>query len=217
MKKSHAIGALLFALVGAVAGPCHAAFVNEGGAGELRIIGKLSQEEKALGMGRNVTIREAIRQVVPSDYSMRLGPGTDSLVDKPVSWKGGRPWTEVLAELISHIPDLSVEVDIPATLVTLSVSQVSHSIQEVGKESLPTWRIRNGDKLSDALTAWGKEAGWQAVFWEAPPMVSEIDVTFEGSFKDAVTKAIEAISKHGTKLNVEFYGANKAVRIMENK
>lgn len=218
MKKSHAIGALLVALIGATAVPCHAGFVNEGGSGELRIIGKLAQEEKAAGMGRNVTIREAVRQVVPSDFSVRFGLGADSLVDKRVSWKGGRPWTEVFSDLVASAPDLSAEIDVPAKLVTLSATQTSRIEQggpAVAAQSV--WRIRNGDKLSETLAAWGREAGWQGVFWEAPDLVSEIDVAFTGGFEEAITQTIEALARHGVQLRVIFYGGNKVVRIVESK
>lgn len=218
MKKSHAIGALLVALVGATAVPCHAGFVNEGGVGELRIIGKMAQEEKAAGMGRNVTVREAVRQVVPVDYSLRIAPGADSLADKRVSWKGGRPWTEVFADVVGSVPELSAEVDVPARLVTLSASQASRVAQGSSVSGEPTvWRIRAGDELSETLAAWGREAGWQGVFWEAPKLISEIDVSFSSRFEDAITQTIDALARTGVQLRVIFYGGNKVVRIVESK
>lgn len=218
MKKSHAISALFVALIGATAVPCHAGFVNDRGAGELRIIGKLSQEEKAAGMGRNVTVREAVRQVVPSDFAVRFGLGADSLVDKRVSWKGGRLWTEVFTDVVASVPDLSAEIDVPAKLVTLSSTQTSRNEQAGPSTAAQSvWRIRNGDKMSETLAAWGREAGWQGVFWEAPDLVSEIDVAFPGGFEEAITKTIEALARHGVQLRVIFYGGNKVVRIVESK
>lgn len=218
MKKSHAVGAFLVALIGASSVPCHAGFVNEGGSGELRLIGKLAQEEKAAGMGRNVTVREAVRQVAPSDFSVRFGLGTDGLVDKRVSWKGGRPWTEVFADLVASVPDLSAEIDVPAKLITLTAAQTSRLEQaEEPAVAQSVWRIRNGDKMSESLAAWGRAAGWQGVFWEAPDLVSEIDVAFTGSFEEAITRTIEALARHGVQLRVMFYGGNKVVRIVESK
>lgn len=217
MKKSHAIGALLVALIGATAVPCYAGFVNEGGSGELRVIGKLVMEEKAAGMGRNVTIKDAVRQVVPSDYSVRIVLGADSLVDARVSWKGGRSWTEVLSDIVASAPDLSAEIDVSAKLVTLSATQTSRVEQggsAVAAQSV--WRIRNGDKLSETLETWGRGAGWH-VFWEAPDLISEIDVSFAGGFEEAVTQTIEALARHAVQLRVIFYGGNKVVRIVESK
>lgn len=219
MKKSHAIGAMLVALVGATAVPCHAGFVNEAGGGELRIIGKITQEEKAAGMGRNVTLREAVRQVVPVEYSIRIAPAADSLADKRVSWKGGRPWTEVFADVVASVPEIAAEIDVPARLVTLSASQASR-VQSDGSNAAPeqmSWRIRSGDKLSETLAAWGREAGWQGVFWEAPELVSEIDVAFSSRFEDALTQTVEALNRTGVQLRVIFYGGNKVVRIVESK
>ena len=218
MKKSHAIGAVLVALVGATAVPCYAGFVNEGGTGDLRVIGKMAQEEKAVGMGRNVTVREAVRQVVPMEYSVRINPSADSLADKRVSWKGGRPWTEVLADVVGSVPSLSAEVDIPARLVTLSASETSRvEPTSTPAGDLPSWRIRSGDKLSETLAGWGREAGWQGVFWEAPDLVSEIDASFTGRFEDAITQTIDALARTGVPVRVIFYGGNKVVRIVESK
>lgn len=218
MKKSYAFFALVVALIGMAAVPCHAGFVNEGGAGDLRVIGKLAQEENAAGMGRNVTIREAVRQVVPSDFSIRFGSGADALVDKRVSWKGGRPWSEVFADVVASVPDLSAEIDVPAKLVTLSAAQTSRSEQHGASGPVRSiWRIRSGEKLSETVAAWGREAGWRGVFWEAPDLVSEIDVDLTGGFEEAITKTVEALSRHGVQLRVIFYGGNKVVRIVESK
>jgi len=216
MKKSHAFGALMV-MASMAAIPCHAAYIDEGGSGDLRIIGKISKEENAAGMGRNVSVREAIRQVVPYDYSVRIAPGADSLVDKRVNWRGGRPWTEVFADIVTSVPELSAEVDIPVRLVTISASQASRVDKGQTANATSTWRIRNGDKLSETLASWGRVAGWQGVFWEASEMASEIDVSFVGSFEDAVTQTIEALNRHGVQLRVIFYGGNKVVRIVESK
>ncbi len=218
MKKSRAICALLVALTGATTTSALAGFVNEAGTGELRVIGKLTNEDKAAGMGRNVTIRDAVRQIAPADYSLRVAPGADAMADKRVSWRGGRPWSEVLGDVVGTAPDLSAEVDVAAKLITLAANP-GVRVEQVEKASagLSTWRIRNGDKISETLATWGREAGWQGVFWEAPELIAEIEVALSGRFEDAVTQTIEALSRNGVQLRVLFYGGNKVVRIVEAK
>lgn len=217
MRTSNVFGALLASALITSAIPSHAEFVADAG-GEMRVIGKLQGEQTAAGLGRNVTVRDAVRQIVPSDFSVRFTPGSDSAADKRVSWKGGRPWSEVFADVIGNVPDLAAEIDVPGRLVTISPSSSGHV--EPSNTPLATetsWHIRNGDKLSEALAHWGREAGWQGVFWEAPDLVSGIDVSFSGSFEDAVTQAIDSLVRHGAHLRVVFYGGNKVVRIVESK
>ena len=217
MKKSRAIGLLLVALLCATCSSAFAGFVNDGGVGELRVIGKLSGEEKAVGMGRYVAIRDAVRSIVPSDYAVVFGPGTDGLSDKRVNWKGGQPWSEVLADVVAGASEVSVEIDVAKKLVTLSGSQTGRRTS-LGKSG-PTenvWRIRNGDNLGDAFAAWGREANW-TVFWEAQPLISDIDATIDGSFDEALVKSIEALEASGVYLKVKFYEGNRAVRIVEKK
>ena len=211
---------VLFALTVSTALPAAAAFIEETGSGEFRVVGKVDQSVIANGLGRKVLIRDAVRQITPNEYAVQFGPGMDSLAIKRVSWKGGRAWTDVLAESLATVPEISVEIDGNARVVTLSAAGEARTqvTESSGLQSEPqSWVIKSGDKLSETLAAWGRDAGWQSVLWQAPDLVSEMDVTFQGSFKEAVTNTIEALARSGTPLRVVFYGGNKVVRIMESK
>lgn len=216
--KANNLRAILFSLAVLTALPAAAAFIEEVGSAEFRVVGKVDQSVNAVGLGRKVLLRDAVRQIVPAEYSLQFGQGMDSLVTKRVSWKGGRAWTDVLAESLATVPEVSVEIDGNTRLVTLfAAAEASSTPITSAQAEQKSWSIKGGDKLSETLAAWGREAGWQGVIWEAPDLMSEMDVTFKGSFEEAVTNTIEALARSGTALRVVFYGGNKVVRIMESK
>lgn len=52
----------------------------------------------ARGFGNAVPMAFAVRQIVPAGVKVRYGAGIDPEV--PVSWRGGRPWNQALAEAV---------------------------------------------------------------------------------------------------------------------
>lgn len=217
MNKNFALKAIVAGLIGCAAISAHAGFVNEGGAGEIRVIGKLSTEDKAIGLGRNVPIREAVRQVIPADFAIRFANGAESQMDKRTTWRGGRPWTDVLTAIVETVPELSAEIDVATKVVTFIGTDVARSGSGAGAAPTAVWKLHAGAKVSETFASWAREAGWSGVFWEAPELISDIDAPFPGSFEEAITKTVEAISRPGSQLRVIFYGGNKVVRIVEVK
>lgn len=130
---------VLFALAIFTALPAAAAFVEEGGSGEFRVVGNVDQSVDAVGLGRKVLLRDAVRQIVPTEYSVQFGQGMDTLATKRVSWKGGRAWTDVLAESLAPVPEVSVEIDGNTRVVTLSAAAEARSnVPEVALP-IPAW------------------------------------------------------------------------------
>jgi len=54
----------------------------------------------AVGFGRDLPLALALSQVVPPEYSYAFGQNVD--VGATVSWQGGKPWTEVLNEMLAQ-------------------------------------------------------------------------------------------------------------------
>lgn len=205
--------------------PCYSGYVNEGGVGAFRVVGKVVTSE-VVGFARNVPLKDAVRQVIPSGYSVQVGNGTNGLMDKRVYWNGGRQWTDVLSDMVAPITELSVEIDANSKVVSFSSAvptSAAHSAVQSSESasdlaSAPAravWTVTPGKRLSEILEQWGREAGWQSVIWEAPDMVAEMGATFEGTFEEAVKRTMESLSRSGTQLKAVFYGGNKVVRIME--
>lgn len=206
--------------------PCYAGYVNEGGVGVFRVVGKVVPNE-VVGFARNVALKDAVRQVIPSGYSVQVGKNAGALMDKRVYWNGGRQWTEVLSDMAATIPELTVEVDANSKSVSFTSSAISTATSaptasgDAVNGALPVveatraWVIPPGKRLSETMEQWGRDAGWQSVIWEAPEMIAEIGASFDGTFEEAVTRTMESLSRSGTQLKAVFYGGNKVVRIME--
>lgn len=78
------------------------------------------------------------------------------------------------------------------------------------------WRIRAGEKFSSVMSSWCKTNGW-LLAWDAPEIVSELNVTVEGKFEDVVEMIVEALNRSGTEVKAMFYDANHVLRITEKR
>lgn len=54
----------------------------------------------AVGFGRNIPLSLALSQIVPSEFSRQVSPTIDQ--DMSVSWSGGKPWDQVLNDMLSE-------------------------------------------------------------------------------------------------------------------
>lgn len=161
----------------------------------------------ASGFGKNVPLEIAFRQIVPDEYSVVTSNVPAAELAMPVDWKGGRPWVDVLADVVDG-KNLFVAVDANKKMVVL----LSESIAPGS-----IWRIKKGERIADAFSAWAKEAGWAKVVWEPDPMTSDMDSLFTGPFTEAILEAVKAINSSGLKLRVIFHEGNKVVQILERK
>lgn len=55
----------------------------------------------ASGFGAQVSLAFAIRQIAPDGYEIILEPPADP--DSPVDWRGGKPWTQTLADAVQPL------------------------------------------------------------------------------------------------------------------
>ncbi|NVE00132.1 toxin co-regulated pilus biosynthesis Q family protein [Massilia sp. BJB1822] len=115
MKKKLALltaGALLSAATAVPA--CAATARRDAGANA-----QLRQVELVQGAARDMPLGQAINAIVPRDFTVRTAGIARELLDEPVSWTGGRAWTEVLEDLLDSYPELSLDVALGARRVTV--------------------------------------------------------------------------------------------------
>ncbi|HPF78160.1 MAG TPA: hypothetical protein PLF01_02610 [Alphaproteobacteria bacterium] len=58
----------------------------------------MRQFAEAVGFGKELPLALALSQVIPSDFSHSFAAGVDPSVT--VSWEGGKPWNEVLSDML---------------------------------------------------------------------------------------------------------------------
>lgn len=169
------------------------------------------------GFGRDLKLLDAIKQIAPAGWQVFLNEDVANRTTK-VSWKGGRRWVEVL-DILGNEQNLSIEVawkkkylfvgqKKPATVATTAAT--------IDAATTASWKIRSGDKISEAFSRWAKSAGWQLA-WEAPDLISQADIDLDATFEEAVGKVIDALNRSGGGLQAKFYASNHVLRILEKK
>ena len=191
------------------------------------------------GWANSVPLDMALAQVVPADWSIR-SKGTD--LKRVVSWRGNRPWIDVLSELARQgkfnanvvwdrkavvvFPMWSVDGTdlhpIPQSRQHFYIkSAVAPSITQsaprpVQPQSVNIWKIDPHLTLRGNIEAWTKRAGWNSVVWEAAdyPMVAPAE--FRGEFTSPngpLAKLIEAYSESDQPLEVTLSTMDKVVHV----
>ena len=213
MKNALMVGC--FAALGMISTCAQAGFVDDDSKQQVVVFGKTAATEEAVGLGNNVPLREALQQIVPRGYSQDTNVINPEDLERKVSWRGGKAWIEVLKDVIQGFAWISVKVDTTNKVVTFQ----GEGVQPQRPQGVPvaTWRIRRGERISDALESWRKAAGWRGAHWEAQELESEMDQAFEGDFESAITQLLDALADQGVLIKARIYDANKVIRIMEKK
>lgn len=69
------------------------------------------------GYGENLPLIIALRQIVPAEYQFAFAEGVD--LSTPVSWEGGRSWTELLDEVMKSV---SLRAEINEKMVSIGTA-----------------------------------------------------------------------------------------------
>lgn len=213
MKKAVIAGCI--AALGMIATCAQAGFVDDDSKPQVIVFGKTTASDDAVGLGNNVPLRDALQQIVPRGYSQDVSAVNPEDLDRKVSWRGGKPWIEVLKDVLQGYAWISVKVDTTNKIVTLQAEGVQAQKNQV--TTTMTWRIRRGERISDALESWRKTAGWRGAYWEAQELESEMDQSFEGDFEQAIKQLLDALADQGIQIRARIYDANRVIRIMERK
>ncbi|MBB3923918.1 toxin co-regulated pilus biosynthesis Q family protein [Xanthomonas arboricola] len=189
--------------------------------------GQPGRIELRQGFGRELPLSLVIKQIVPTDWETVFAKSVQGT--KPVSWRGGKTWTEVLSDVALQ-EGVYADVDWDKRKVTLLQNQspvvaaspktgstkgASSDVGSVHAEapSKKTWVAENGTSLRYSVTEWSKRAGWTVV-WDA-----EVDypiagtLTYEGDFVDAVAGIFRAHSRSAIPLRVDIYPRQKLIHI----
>lgn len=145
------------------------------------------------GMGRNVRIADALKQIAPigwrgfgrADVAESFDPG------RIVSWKGGRPWTDVL-DILANEQDLSIEVDWQRKHLYVGKREFSNTVapRALSSTAVPMlWTAKAGTTVRGTFEDWAKRAGWTVV-WPMEDLDYRIvaPLSFDGSIVDAAGK-----------------------------
>lgn len=155
-----------------------------------------------MGFGRDVSVSDAILQVLPKGWELMIPPPSEALATGiKVTWRGGAPWIDVMREFMRDT-GLVAQVSVLMKSVTLVPAyEVENRVKGV------TFRVLREDKtLRTTFERWAREAGWE-FDWTADRNISlSAYPAFTVDFKDAVTQSVDAVNADADyQIGVDFH------------
>lgn len=128
----------------------------------------------------------------------------------PVAWKHGDTRMQALQDVLKS-QGLYAMGDAQGLRVYSSSAPKAATLKITPAAS--AWVIHEGQPISSALQAWGRQAKWTVLWqldqdWKAPH-----DTTFEGDFESAASNAVRALAANGADIRAVFYPDNKTLAI----
>jgi hypothetical protein len=124
MKRNALIGFLLVsAACCTTAGAQEYARLSNARNQQVRVYGMSTdaEAEQTRGFGNEVPLGKAIAAIIPRGYVLRTSGVDQWWLDQPVSWNGGRDWTEALRDALAPYPELAADVSRSSRIVLLRV------------------------------------------------------------------------------------------------
>ncbi len=125
LKKILAMSLLSIGLATAA----NAAFIDESSANpfssntRVKILGAV--ESKVIhGFAQDLNLIDAVRQITPSGYQVRL-LGDQQVGNRKVSWRGGKDWAQVLRDMIAAESGVSALIDADSKVVVISNEEIN--------------------------------------------------------------------------------------------
>lgn len=212
-------------VLGGYAAVASAGFVNEATnsiqnpfaeTNQVRLFGSQRPYEQVLGMGRDVTLSEAISQILPRNFTARF-LGVERQQNAKVNWQGGKAWPDVLRDVLSKVPGVTADIDGDLRVATFRPStEVVTGVNESAQQATATeWQLRADDKsLKGAVTRWAKVANWQ-LSWEMDvDYPISATATLTGTFESALETVVKSMQGAEVPPKVLFYTGNRVVRIV---
>lgn len=189
--------------------------------------------------GKDVPLLQAMHQVVPKEWRIRLSPDVARSFKKTVSWPAGAQWPKVLNDMLSAVglhaefadQDREIKVvyrvsnkseSVSPTLLAVNKANASHS--PVSKPTEPKmWKIDKGLTLKDGFIAWtksdncpGKDHKWNVQWKTDINYPIDYPLSFSGSFEEATTKLFNLYQKAQSPLYVSAY-RNQCIIIIDDR
>lgn len=183
------------------------------------------------GMGSEVPLADAIRVIIPfKDWHVYNPRGMD--VSQPVSWKGNRPWPEVLSTVMVQSGKIA-QIDWTAKKVIVLDAQTAEDrspvkaakndqaaegedpviVKKVVKPApkAPDWEASPKDgTIRNVIDKWARVAGWQMYWYPESDFEISAYVKMTGTFEEALQRLAKSAS-----LEITMYRGNKVVVVKE--
>lgn len=215
-------------------GSASARFISEsyenpfGQGSQVRIVGS-DKFQVIHGFARATTLSEAIGQIIPNGYAVRA-QGLERVGNAGVAWVGGKPWPEVLREVLRSVPGVVADIDANNKIVSLSIRSAGfgHGAGGGAPYGAPgygmphgmlthgVWELRDDDRtVKGAFERWASAAGWQLVWDIGYDYPIGAAAAFSVSFEEAVEMVTKALQGSQFPPKAIFYRGNRVLRIVD--
>jgi len=187
------------------------------------------------GMARNRPLDAVLRQVVPGTFQIMYDADLDS--KRPISFRGGRHWTEILEEietnfsLVIKVTDRDVQVSTSDAIIITSnrdlkkfevlprgtgkPSETQVAINDRKTQAL-IYQAKAGDSVQELLNKWSEGTKWKVVWKSQYAYRIEVEREFKGDFVEIASKLIASYQTSRIPLHLRIYD-NSFVLYVENK
>jgi len=136
--------------------------------------------------GTLVPLKEALKGIVPDNYSVAILPPVDP--SQPVSWSAQGGWREAL-KAIERSYNFEAAVNDEAKTINIS----------------SPWILNGGSTVRTEMMKWARAANWEVEWrlnsdWEIPNTAQ-----FHGSFQSAVEQVVQALASQSVPVAVRFW------------
>jgi len=183
-----------------------------------------SEQPRLDGWNTKARLLDALQQIAPRGWHAYIKSDTAKRFDKDklVDWEGNRPWVDVLDALAVE-QGLQIQVDwtMRRLMIVVNPSAPVLSTSDKAPVTAPPkvyWVAKAGMSLRDAVSDWAQKAGWQ-LRWVPDDLDYPIigDLTYEGSFKDAISGIFNAFDKAPRPMLVDGNPMQKLLVVTEKK
>jgi hypothetical protein len=180
------------------------------------------------GFGRDIPFADALQQIAPAGWHAQSKPSMAGKFDKArkVSWKGGKPWTQVLDDVAME-QGISVTVDWDKQVIAVGdrserPNQQLMAARQVAPAAPPppeppkVWQAPAGQSLKEAAKAWADRAGYSLVW-----VPKDLNYTFpapmteHGDFITATTRLFDNYLEAERPMKIKFYPDQRLAVVVE--
>ena len=180
----------------------------------------------AEGFGKDIPLAIALRQIVPPQYATVYEGGVDQ--GKPVTWNGGRPWNDVVSDMLSprklhaewNGTNLMIKNGNGAALTMPPVgmggdamamnqppmAQANYAPRPVVDLSMrKKWTAKPGQTLQQVLKMWSMDAHAELAWEDAGDMPISGEFAYDGTFDQAVDSLLSLYNAGGNEPHAKLY------------